>query len=419
MISIGRSCWVRFRRLRPLQTKVPGDDGTVRRASQDKRPPLRRSLPAVVAASVLVAGCSGEGPQSALDPRSDLARDIDGLWDLVFVLATIVCVIVLAGMVYSIIRFRERKGDDREPKQLHGNTPLEITWTIIPAVILAIISVPTVQGIFDIRAEPDAASRIDVDVVGHQWWWEFTYPGFVDADGRPLTTANELHIPVEETVYLTMTSVDVIHSFWVPPLNGKRDVVPGRESNVILTADAEVATTDYGFGTGVVLGQCAEFCGLAHADMRVRVFVHSRAEFDAWVEQQLEPAPVPAEDSGALATGYQTFELVCTACHMATVEGPEGVEVLGQGREVTGGDRTFATALAPNLTHFGSRTTFGGGSFDNVSDHLARWLANPSDLKPMSPERNDVAEGRILGMPNFGLSQQEIDGLVALLESWK
>ncbi len=392
------------------------------RANDNKRSTPHRKrfgLPTLLFASVALAACSGDGAQSALDPQGPIARDIDELWDLVFVLATIVFVLVMIAFFVAIIRFRAKKGDDTEPVQVHGNNALEITWTILPAVILAVIAVPTVQGIFDIRGEPEG-ERLDIDVVGHQWWWEFTYPEYTDADGRVLTTANELHIPAGETVYLTMTSTDVIHSFWVPPLNGKRDVVPGNVSNLKLFADPGIENEDRGFGAGVIPGQCAEFCGLAHADMRLRVFVHSPADFEAWVASQLEPAQIPAEGTLA-AAGYETFNLRCTACHAATVSGPEGVEVLGSTAFWPLPEALTATteyAFAPNLTHFGGRTTFGGASFDNVREHLAQWLANPADLKPMDPDRNVISEGRILGMPNFGLSSQEIEGLIALLETW-
>ena len=393
-------------------------DDNRRSASRSRR---RVAFSALLSVSAIVlAACSGSGPQSALEPEGQVARDLDGLWDLVFILATIVFVIVAIGMVVSIVRFRERKDDDREPKQLHGNTALEITWTIIPAVILAVISVPTVQGIFDLRSEPEGP-RIDIDVVGHQWWWEFTYPDYLDANGQPITTANELHMPSGENVYLTMTSADVIHSFWVPPLNGKRDVVPGRESNLKLLADPGTENKQFAdfLPPGVILGQCAEYCWLAHADMRIRVFVHSPADFDAWVAAQQQPAAVPDESQELLASGYDTFIGICTACHQATVSGPDGIEVLGPRLTIEGSGREFQSALAPNLTHFGSRTTFGSATFDSTPEHLAQWLANPSDLKPMDPDRNDIAAGRILGMPNLGLDQEDIAGLVALLESWE
>ncbi len=377
----------------------------------------------VLTASLFIAAisaCSGSGPQSSLEPEGPIAQDIDDLWEFVLILATIVLVIVLAVFVISLIRFRERKDDQRRPRQVHGNTRLEIAWTILPAVLLAVLAVPTVQGIFDIRTPPEGPDVLQIKVTGHQWWWEFEYPDITSDDGRTLLTANELHIPAGTRVNLTMTSADVIHSFWVPPLNGKRDVVPGRVSFLTLVASEEALVADNGFGPGVVLGQCAEFCGLAHADMRLRVFVETPEDFEAWAQQQLEPAAVPTE--GAAAAGFETFNQVCTACHQATVSQPDGtVETIGLENfiEARGADSPFWSSFGPNLTHFGSRTTFGGASLDNVTDHLTQWLANPSDLKPMAPEYNDLAEGRILGMPNFGLAPDEIANLVELLQRWE
>jgi cytochrome c oxidase subunit 2 len=344
------------------------------------------------------------------------------LWILVLAIATVVYVIVQIVVLVAIFRFREKKGEERAPKQVHGNTRLEIIWTIIPAVILAALAVPTLSTLFDIRAEA-APGALQVKVTGHQWWWEFEYPDYLDETGRALYTANELHIPAGRDIQLTMTSVDVIHSFWVPPLNGKRDLVPGRVSQLKLNADPETVTIKYNdFGEGWILGQCAEFCGLAHADMRMRVKIHTEADFQAWTEQQLAPAPLPAEGTLA-AEGWQTFQLVCTACHQATVleDGVRVVYGLGLDRFVTVGedDEEFHAALAPDLTHFGGRTTFAGASFDNVDEHLAAWLRNPSDLKPMDPDRNDIPAGLILGMPNFNLDDQQIAGLLALLDSWE
>jgi cytochrome c oxidase subunit 2 len=197
-----------------------------------------------------------------------------------------------------------------------------------------------------------------------------------------------MHIPTGRPVYLSITSVDVIHSFWIPQLNGKRDAVPGRVAHLTIQAD----------DPGVYLGQCAEFCGLAHADMRQRVFAHQEADFEAWAVAQAQPAVIPTE--GLAAEGWETFRTVCSACH--AIDGTEAT-----------------TQLAPNLTHFASRTSFGGATFDNTEEHLRAWLRNPSDLKPMRPDRNDLAAGRILGMPDFGLTEDQIDGLLALLESLK
>ncbi len=334
-----------------------------------------------------------------------------------FSLAVVVFVLVMAVFVVSIVRFRERKEDDREPRQVHGNTPLEIGWTILPAVILAVLAVPTVRGIFEVRAEAEGPDVIQVQVTGHQWWWEFEYPDLVSTDGHSLVTANELHIPAGVPVQLTMTSRDVIHSFWVPPLNGKRDVVPGLVTELGLEADPGVAEQDFGFGAGVIPGQCAEFCGLSHADMRLRVFVQTPADFEAWAAGQLEPAEVPAE--GAAAAGFETFAAVCTACHQATVaEDGGGVSVLGDEQTIEVDGTTFSAQYGPDLTHFGSRSTLAAAVLTNTAEHLAEWIDDPSAVKPMMPQRNDLETGRILGMPSYGLDSAQIDELVALLEGW-
>ncbi len=401
-----------------------GVDGNVTRKPEGSelrqrrnRRVLRRPFVAVALIVLALSACSGSGPQSSLEPQGPIAQDIDGLWELVLILATIVFVLVMIAFVASIIRFRERKNDTHEPVQVHGNTRLEIVWTIIPAVILAVLAVPSVEGIFDLRTAPEGPEVVNVEVTGHQWWWEFVYPDIIGEDGRPLITANELHVPAGTPVSLTMTSSDVIHSFWVPPLNGKRDVVPGRITRLTLNADPDAVNQDTGFGPGVILGQCAEFCGLAHADMRLRVFVETPSGFDEWAAGQLAPSAVPA--AGAAAAGYETFNQVCTACHQATVMQPDGtVETIGLENTLTARGEEFRDSFGPNLTHFGSRTTFGGASFANDPAHLAVWLNNPSDLKPMLPDRNDVANKVILGMPNFGLSEEEVANLLELLQGW-
>ena len=350
-------------------------------------------LLAVVGAILLLSACAGPDrlglesvvdsdlPQNALDPAGPQARTIDNLWWLVFWIAAGIFVVVEGALLFAVIRFRRRKGDEGQVKQVHGNTGLEIVWTIVPAVLLAAIAVPTVATLFDLRAEPaPAENALQIEVTGHQWWWEFYYPDY------GFTTANEMHIPAGRTVYLTMTSADVIHSFWAPRLGGKRDLVPGRITNLTLEAD----------DPGMYLGQCAEFCGLAHADMHLRVFADSESDFEAWAQAQAQPAVVP--DAGAAAAGWETFQIVCASCH--AIDGTSaGVE------------------LAPNLTHFASRTTFGGATFENTEQHLREWLTNPSDLKPMRPEFNDLAAGRVLGMPNLGLTDQQIDDLIAFLDT--
>ena len=338
-------------------------------------------------------------------------------------------------LVYAIWKFREREGDDRRPKQLHGNTALEITWTIIPAVLLAAITVPMLQGLFEMREVPTGDDVIHINVTGHQWWWEFEYVDEQLPDGRTVVTANEFHIPADRDVYLTMTSVDVIHSFWIPKLNGKRDVVPGRVTNLnlrsdpmdVLLAKGESLTSD---GSFVFLGQCAEFCGLAHADMRVRAFVHDDAGYAEWVASQLEP-------NTASGPGWTTFTAICTACHQVTVVEADEVMTVGpdqyvgedgaryddlvecRGPRLNPRQTCFRASLAPNLSHFGSRTSLGSATFDNTTEHLSDWIDNPSALKPMDPDRNDIPAGRILGMPDFGLDEDEIASVVALLQSWQ
>ncbi len=351
---------------------------------------------AVALLALALASCASDLPQSALNPKSTEAQEIDNLWELVFGLAAGVFVVVEFALVVAIFWFRKRKKDDRpEPKQTHGNTPLEIVWSIIPALILVVVAVPTLRTLFELSDPAEGAFR--VNVTGHQWWWEFEYPDLVDDQGRPLTTANELHLPVGVTTELYLTSADVIHSFWVPPLAGKRDVVPGLETVIKMTPDPDRAGEQ-------IPGQCAEFCWLSHADMRMLVFLETQSDFDEWAAGQLQPAVIPAD--GAAASGYEIFTAICTACHQANVAGPDGPEVVGE-------------AIAPDLTHFGSRSTLGARVLTNTAEHLAEWIDNPGSVKPMAPQLNDFATGRILGMPDYGLDDEEIAELVALLETWK
>ncbi len=403
-----------LKRSREVRT---GSDVTTPETGRRHGSRLLRHIAAVVPLAVLLGACAGSGPQTTLEPAGQIADDINDLWLQVFWVATAVFVIVEAALVYAIWKFRERKDDDRMPKQVHGSTALEITWTIIPAVLLAFITVPMLQGLFEMREVPKGSDVLHINVTGHQWWWEFEYVDEIAPDGRTIVTANELHFPAGRDVYLTMTSVDVIHSFWIPKFNGKRDVVPGRISNLTLRSDpveklmaaGEALQED---GSFMFLGQCAEFCGLAHADMRVRAFVHDDDGYAQWVADQLEPTT----GSGS---GWDTFTAVCSACHQVTVDEGGAVSAVGPERSVEVDGITFRASLAPNLTHFGSRTSFGGATFDNDTEHLARWLDNPSDLKPMDPDRNDIPAGRILGMPDFGLESDTISDLVTLLQSWK
>ena len=313
-----------------------------------------------------VAACSGDSfPQSTLHPTADSGRAIDALFTQIFWWAVLVFVVVETALIVTIIRFRARPGRP-EPRHVHGNTLVEIAWTLVPAVILIFIAVPTIQTIFRIDGRvPDNA--LQVEVIGHQWWWEFQYPDL------GISTANELHVPQGRPIELVMRSADVIHSFWVPKLHGKRDVMPGRVTRLVFTADS----------VGTFAGQCAEFCGESHANMRMRVMVDAPADFDVWVAQQTVTVPLDSSDAQQVA-GRDLFFRTCIACHQ--VEGTGGV-------------------LGPTLSHLAARTTIAAGILPNDSASLARWIGNPEAVKP----------GAL--MQQFPLSEDDIAALVAYLQS--
>lgn len=260
-------------------------------------------------------------PQSTLDPRSDNTNSIQGVYTLITILAGVVMVGVLTlTLAFSVI-FRERPG--RQAVQLHGNSRLEVFWTLIPVIIVVVIAVPTFQSIVDTTADaPD--DSIQVVAVGHQWWFEFEYPEL------GVVTANELHILVGVPVNIELRSEDVIHSFWIPQLVGKVDMVPGHNNRLWFTPDE----------TGVFLGQCAEFCGTSHANMRFRVFVDDQVGFDAWVASQAADAKPPEGDLAV--AGQAVFSTRCVGCHTV-----RGVSEVGQ--------------IGPDLTHVASRETIASG----------------------------------------------------------
>jgi cytochrome c oxidase subunit II len=268
-----------------------------------------------------------------------------------------------------VIRFRARSDDDA-PKQIHGNTKLELTWTILPALLLAGIAIPTVKMVFDTNTFPKDA--LTITTTGHRWWWQFGY------DGTPVQTANELHIPSGEKVVLQLTSVDVIHNFWVPELAGKIYAIPGRHNRLLIEADQP----------GTYFGQCAEYCGTSHANMRIRVVVQTPADYQTWVSQQEHPPPTPPASDAAATAGLGLFsQRGCSGCH--TISG------------ISSG------VVGPDLTHFKSRSVFAGSIFANNDNDLRAWLANPPGEKPGSV------------MPNLNLSQDDINKLTAYLDTLK
>lgn len=331
----------------------------------------RRGIPFLV---LILGACSGPFPQTIFRPVSEFGIRLNDLYLTVFWWAVVVFVVVEGLLVYVLIRYRARPGA-AAPTRGHGNTILEIAWTMAPVLILIGIAVPTMQAIFESDGTP-APNALKVEVIGHQWWWEYRYPDL------EITTANELHLPRGKPVGLEMTSDDVIHSFWAPRLGGKRDVIKGRTNRLAFTPDS----------VGVFSGQCAEFCGVSHANMRLRVVVEDSAVFAAWVARQQQPATDAEALPAALKPGLEEFSRMrdpvtnsCLVCH--TVAG------------ISGG------IAGPNLTHLATRSTIAGGMIPNDAENLARWLRDPLAVKPGSK------------MPRIGLSEEEIARLVAYLQS--
>ena len=353
----------------------------------------RRLLVALGVAAFLLSACGTGLPQSSLEPAGDVARQQYDLFLIVFWIAAVVFVVVEGALVFISIRYRRKRGEEAE--QIHGNTRLEVIWTVIPALILAGLAFPTVSTIFSLARTPPNA--LQVTVIGHQWWWEFQYPE------QEIVTANELVIPAGRPVHLVLRSdetpggtagfttggkpipqdaIPVIHSFWVPRLAGKQDLVPGREGSLNIEADEP----------GTYRGQCAEFCGISHANMRFRVIAETPEGFDAWVAgQQADPARAttgtPEAQGEELFTSFQgaTVSGSCAACHSL--------------------DPTAGGATGPNLAHIGSRTTFAAGLVEMNEENLARWLDSPRSVKP----------GVV--MPDYRLTPEQIDALVAYLMS--
>ncbi|MFN2567771.1 MAG: cytochrome c oxidase subunit II [Gemmatimonadaceae bacterium] len=247
-------------------------------------PAALTARPALIASLLFSVSCADRYPNSVFTRFTEFNRDIDYLFSILIWLGTLVFVFVEAILLYTLVRFKRRRGA-AEPKQVHGNTTLEILWTIIPAVVLVFIAVPTVRTIFRTQAKARQGA-LEVTVIGHQWWWEFRYPDFTTRrpDGRvdTLVTANELYLPLGRTVNFTLRTTDVAHSFWIPQLSGKRDLLPNHTNYIWFTPDSVQPNAWNGF--------CAEYCGASHANMRFRAFTVSAADFEAWAQHQLTPA---------------------------------------------------------------------------------------------------------------------------------
>jgi cytochrome c oxidase subunit 2 len=444
-------------------------------------PRLRRllatALPAVLA--VLFTACSSAGyPNSVFTRFTEFNRDIGYLFDILIWLGTLVFVFVEGILLYTIWRYRRRSEHDR-PEHVHGNTTLEILWTAIPALILAFIAVPTVRTIFKTQAKA-SADALQVEVVGHQWWWEFRYPQY------KVTTANELYLPVGRKVSFTLTSQDVIHSFWIPQLGGKRDVVTNHPNYLWFTPDS--------VGEQAWNGMCVEFCGASHANMRFKAFTVTQANFESWAAHQASPAvfgavaptgavpaqvpapsaapaPQPAQPS-AQQTAQQTAQPTAqhTAQHAMQPSVQPTVQQAGfvafpreklpphvvpstpippgmsfddtlkgdaeRGRaflsqagggcvacHTISGNPMMMGVVGPNLTHVGSRTTIAGGIYPNDTKHLSRWIKNARWMKPgvLMPTLGAFQRDPVTGqtVPKTGLTDQQIADIVAYLQALK
>ena len=354
-------------------------------------------------ALVLLLACTPSHNQSTFDTAGPVAEKQLVLFLIIFWVAVVVFVVVGGILLYAVIRFRRRAGQDEIPVQTHGNTALEVGWTIAPAVVLAVIAVPTLYYIFDIADLPADEDALVVNVTGHQWWWEFGYPEQELVSER-LVTANELHVPVNTDVKLNLRSDDVIHSFWIPKLAGKVDVVPSNVNPMKFKSEE----------IGTFFGLCAEFCGVAHSHMRFRVIVESEEDFKAWVAtyHELAKRPAPTGDSPA-AKGAALFPaLGCTLCHTVNGPTPEGLNESLM-KAFTAGSGAFP---GPNLTNLGSRETMAAGLIDLNRDNVMKWIRSPDEVKEgnrmeelaslyTDPELNkQLTEANILALAEYLLS---------------
>jgi cytochrome c oxidase subunit 2 len=276
-------------------------------------------------------------------------------------------------LVFSVVRFRKRSDDDgREPPQIYGSNQVELAWTVIPTLIVVTLFMATARVIAGIQKPARPASAVEVVAVGHQFWWEFRYPGL------KVVTANELHVPLSDPdhptpTFLTLSSADTDHSFWVPRLAGKTDLIPNRVNTMWIDPHE----------TGLYLGQCAQYCGTQHAKMLLRVYVQTRDDFARWIQEQNQPA----QRDETVYAGLRIFETTaCVNCHTVT-----GTRARGR--------------FGPDLTHLMSRDTIASGSVPNSPANLRQWIRNPAGLKP---------GGR---MPAMELGDQEISALAAYLET--
>ncbi len=324
-------------------------------------------------AAFAAASKSPLSPTNIFAPVSTPSQWIFELSRFVLLVTGMIFLVVFSLLAYAVVKFRKRRaGDTREPAQVYGSTQLELAWTVIPVLIVVVLFLATARVIASIQNATRPSTAIDVTVIGHQYWWEYRYPSL------GVVTANELHIPVSDPAhptptFLTLLSADTDHSFWVPRLAGKTDLIPNHPNRMWVDPHE----------TGLYLGQCAQYCGTQHAKMLLRVYVQTRDEFDLWIRQQSQPAQL----NGAVPEGRRIFEqTACINCHAVAGTAANG---------------TFG----PDLTHMMSRDTIASGAAPNTPDNLRRWIRDPSVFKPGCK------------MPAMGLSDPEINAVSQYLET--
>lgn len=385
----------------------------------------------VLLSAGLLAACGEDYLQSTINPVTDYGEITHHIYVRVFWWTMIILAVVSAVLAYVLIRFREKPGQER-PRPIHGHMGLEIAWTIAPALIVVAIVIPTIQGVFAVQRPPEDGALV-VEVTGKRYWWQFHYPEL------GVTTANELHLPVGRPVSLRLESADVIHSFWVPRLGGKRDVNP-----VVATPEGEEPHRNWMHFTlneeGVFWGQCAEFCGEAHSLMGLRVVSQSEDDFQAWVEKWKTPAPTATapEDSTTTppaATLPEGEPLVAAAGSPGQAEARrrQAEEALvARGRDVFFRESycvlchaiegtSAAGNIGPNLTRIGSRGTIAAGLMENSPENLAAWITDPRAVKPGAQmpgaDYGVTYEGQTY--PPLNLNEEQIRALAAYLSSMR
>ena len=333
------------------------------------------TLAVVYLSSRLAGGGATWSPTSIFDPAATPAHSIFGLSMLVLSVTLAIFLLVGGLLLYVLIRYRQRPSDsEREPAQVYGSDQIELSWTVIPILIVVMLFLSTTRVILDTQAAPKPSGALDVAVIGHQFWWEYRYPKL------GVVTANELHVPISDPAkptptYLALSSADTDHSFWVPRLAGKTDLIPNRLNTMWIDPQEP----------GLYLGQCAQYCGTQHAKMLLRVYAQSPEDFAAWIRQQQRPAEQNFSGNAVAAEGQTVFmHSACINCH--TVAG------------------TVATGrFGPDLTHLASRDTIASGPVQNTAENLRKWIADPNSMKP-----------GVL-MPSMHLNDHDLDVITAYL----